>query len=119
MTNNKIWKRHLNQIRAVGPAVVDNSQMRAWDCGGPIVNPNQDRNELREPSPASSERERPLTISSELSEQRDVQEETDFEEEEAPDQAVHPEIPPALVASRERPERKRKPPDRFGDYFSY
>ncbi|XP_029164216.1 uncharacterized protein LOC114935532 [Nylanderia fulva] len=113
------WATPIVPMRAVGPAVIDNSQIQAWDCVGPIINQNQDGNEFREPLPALSERERSLTVSSELSEQREVQEGTSDVEEEAPDQAVHPEVPPASVSSRERPERKRKPPDRFGDYFSY
>lgn len=96
------------------------------DYGDSIINANSDSknpSELIEQPFTLSEREKPLKISSEHPEQRELQViPVNVEQEEAPDQAVHPnvspasKVPPTSVASQERSTRKRKSPDRFGKY---
>lgn len=120
LSNERIWKRHINQMRAIGPAIVDNSRIQVGDDGSPIGNSNADQSEMRGSLLTLSEKEKLLIMSQEHPEHRDDQENiSDFEEVKAPDQPVHLEVLQASVMSRERPERKCKPPKRFGDCFSY
>lgn len=128
LRDNRIWKRHVNQMRAVGSTAANDTQMKVLDYGSPIINANSDSNnpsKLREQSSMLSGREKPLKISSEHPEQRELQViPVNVEQEEAPDQ-IHPgvspavKVPPTSVANQERSVRKRKPPDRFGNYWSH
>lgn len=124
LQDGKIWKRHVNQMRAVGATVVDSTPMRALDYSIPSANANSDaetRDEIREQATALEEKERPWNVlpGSESSESKESQETfSDSEEGEAPGQTVHTALS-SQGPNRKRSERKRKPPDRFGDALSY
>ncbi|XP_011699445.1 PREDICTED: uncharacterized protein K02A2.6-like [Wasmannia auropunctata] len=94
LQDGTIWKRHVNQMRAIGPEIVESSQAQVLDCGpSGITNTNINHevmNKTCEQAPTSPEKEKPSNIFSQSPDHKAVQEippDSD-EEEQAPDETL-------------------------------
>jgi len=122
LNDGRIWKRHVNQMRAIGSALTERTLTQMLDYGDPNINVNVEANvrgEVRASTSTDLERERLSKVSHKLAESAGTRD-TILEEKQkgASDLVVFPEAP-ISATSRERPTRSRKPPERFGEYLSF
>jgi len=116
LNDGKVWKRHVNQMRAIGSALTERTFTQLLDYGDPNINVNI---EAHASTSADPERERLSKVSHKLAENAGARDTLlDEKQEGASDRVVFPEAP-ILATSRERLTRSHKPPERFGEYLSF
>lgn len=122
LNDGKVWKRHVNQMRAVGSVLTEKTLTQMLDYGDPNMDVNVEPNicgDVHAQTSTDPERERLSDVSRQLAENAGARNTLLEEEQEgAPDRAIFPEAP-IPVLSRERSTRLRKPPERFGEYLSF
>jgi len=125
LDDGRVWKRHINQIKAVGNQMYYNMLSDDIDHNGPI-NIANDRIVT-----ANNTETKPISENFDLDSSRHNSEGSTKTAESEEGEAIETNVPYAASPPRAsvserrtniifeaRPKRNRKPPDRYGDYLS-
>ncbi|KMQ87732.1 hypothetical protein RF55_12904 [Lasius niger] len=120
LENGKCWKRHINQMRAIGAEIKEFSKENMFD----YVNPNVEHSDnviASERSSNPQDKEKPQTVSTTSLEtsQKEARGSENSEEGKATESEAPTQKSPLESEGRERPVRIRRSPKRCGQYLEH